>query len=371
MATSEPVAKRQRRAAPTGGEEVLRTRRPRALDADLIRYFRQLEVTLVSFKEEAAAGGGNDHSEMLVAAALREMKNSEASAASHKHCSHVVEKLLSIASGLALRQFMHNAAGFALHMCTNRYASHVVQVMLKRASKLLFAPEAASSEVEDEDAPPPMAELIASFCGELEQDWAIVIQDPSGSHAARTLLELLRGDGGRDGSAAAAVSSIVTPLPSPAAEMLGGIVPSICDNLLQLGWSTLRKVASTHHSGGTLTLLVEALAAHQRQLRLLRINLLSDSRQTPSEALVKLTSYASGSRVVESLVRVSSGKGGCDGEVILHFFCLLARYSLFAHSILLSTALNYFVSSLNSWPSAKRSARSRSPRTATTSRRRS
>ena len=306
MEPVEPAAKRARRA-PTGGNDVLRTRRPRALDADLIRYFRQLEVTLVSFKEEAAAGGGTDHSEMLVAAALREMKNSEASAASHKHCSHVVEKLLSIASGLALRQFMHNAAGFALHMCTNRYASHVVQVMLKRASKLLFAPVvAASSEAEDEDAPPPMAELIASFCGELEQDWATVIQDPSGSHAARTLLELLRGDGGRDGSAAAAVSSIVTPLPSPAAEILGGIVPSICDNILQLGWSTLRKIASTHHSGGTLTLLVEALSAHQRQLRSLRINLLSDSRQTPSEALVKLTSYASGSRVMESLVRVSS-----------------------------------------------------------------
>ena len=296
----EPSPKRRRQ----DDGEVLRTRRPHKLDADLIRYFRQLEVTLVEFEADDASGDAADRSEMLVHAALREMRNSEASAASHKHCSHVVERLLTIASGLALRTFMHNAAGFALHMCTNRYASHVVQVMLKRAATLLYAPQQRLDEAED--APPPIAELIASFCGEIEQDWATIISDPSGSHTARSLLDLLSGGG---------APTAATPMPIGASAQLGGIVPAICATLLELGWGTLRKAASTHHSGGAIALLVEALSSHQRQLRSLRVNLLSDGTATEGETLVKLASCGSGSRVLESIVRVSSGKGGCDSEL--------------------------------------------------------
>ena len=68
------------------------TRRPKRVNADTVSYFRQISSAFENGEED------EEGMELLVENAIEEMSGNEASMASHKMCSHVVEMLLRAAS---------------------------------------------------------------------------------------------------------------------------------------------------------------------------------------------------------------------------------------------------------------------------------
>ena len=64
------------------------TRRPKRVNADTVNYFRQISAAFENGEED------EEGMELLVENAIEEMSGNEASMASHKMCSYVVEMLL-------------------------------------------------------------------------------------------------------------------------------------------------------------------------------------------------------------------------------------------------------------------------------------
>lgn len=260
--------------------------KPAKPDEDLVGYMRQLEIPLTDVAKEVAAANApaapvdgdaapasaapqrlsivltSEHA-TLIRTAYRELRHKEASLASHKRVSVVMETLLRLSTP---RQLLRLAAALAPYVCwlaTSRYGSHVVQTLMallsghalgtvsvtvQRVSVTMQRDsesdeDEAGAEEEEEndedaaaglaasDAPLP-ARLVAaliSVTNELASNAGDLIIDPCGSHLLRAAAKALAcrsvpvsgtsgGGGGKEGAAGAGGKGGKGKKPRPAAD---------------------------------------------------------------------------------------------------------------------------------------------------------
>ncbi len=122
-------------------------------DDDLVSYIRQLELPLGEALVAVEAGGSISTEHLvLVRSVFREIKKREATLATHKKCSFVVELLLKTATVQQLVSFFAAIAFYMDFMCTNRYASHVLETLLSLAHALLSGERAFAVDADGDDA---------------------------------------------------------------------------------------------------------------------------------------------------------------------------------------------------------------------------
>ena len=88
-------------------------------------------VYLCSLLESMESG---EERELMIGQAFEEMVGQEASLASDKRCSHIVEKILEEVSMTHVRKFLNGCRGFNVHLLSNRYSSHVMEVRARNTS---------------------------------------------------------------------------------------------------------------------------------------------------------------------------------------------------------------------------------------------
>eukprot|EP00938_MAST-03A_sp_MAST-3A-sp1_P000128 g128.t1 len=156
------------------------TRRPKRVNADTVSYFRQISAAFENGEED------EDGMELLVENAIEEMSGNEASMASHKMCSYVVEMLLRAASDDQLLRIADSFTGFYLHLFTNRYASHVIESLFARFADILSG---KSHQIKEK-----VSDVhVRQICEEVQSSWIPILSDPCGCHCLRALVNLLSG----------------------------------------------------------------------------------------------------------------------------------------------------------------------------------
>ena len=156
------------------------TRRPKRVNADTVNYFRQISAAFENGEED------EEGMELLVENAIEEMSGNEASMASHKMCSYVVEMLLRAASDDQLLRIADSFTGFYLHLFTNRYASHVIESLFARFADILSG---KSHQIKEK-----VSDVhVRQICEEVQSSWIPILSDPSGCHCLRALVNLLIG----------------------------------------------------------------------------------------------------------------------------------------------------------------------------------
>ena len=162
----------------------LSTRRPKRVKEKTVSYFRQISATFYQSEEDP------EQTELLIENAIEEMKGFEASMASHKMCSTVVEQLLMAATRAQLFNVAESFLGFYLHLFTNRYGSHVLETLLYRLSQILASKGKKQEETSDRRY---AISLLEQICDELEAYWSQLMRDTCGCHCLRSLTTLLSG----------------------------------------------------------------------------------------------------------------------------------------------------------------------------------
>jgi len=156
------------------------TRRPKRVNAETVSYFRQISAAFENGEED------EEGMEILVENAIEESAGNEASMASHKMCSHVVEMLLGAANDDQLLRIADSFTGFYIHLFTNRYASHVIETLFIRFADILSKNGSKAKEkVSDVH--------VRQICEELQGSWIPILSDPCGCHCLRALVNLLSG----------------------------------------------------------------------------------------------------------------------------------------------------------------------------------
>ena len=136
-------------------------RKPAKADDDLVSYIRQLELPLAEALKNVGEGGELPlDNRLLVRSVFREIHKREATLATHKKCSLVVEQLLRAATAQQVVTFFASLEPYLDFCCTNRYSSHVMETLLGLAHGLLsgerpIVPDDGGADV-DPDAPPPV-----------------------------------------------------------------------------------------------------------------------------------------------------------------------------------------------------------------------
>ena len=168
-------------------------RRPQKARGETMRYFRQLGPLLENAERQAQVhrGGANfgqpldEESELslLIVNSLNEMVGQEASLASNADTSFVVQKLITHMTPRQLFAVTHNLSGLYSHLFTNRYASFVVQTLLRKVAKFLL------QEVDVEE----FSNCIRNIAEEISEHFLSIIKDQCGSPVIRTLVLVLNG----------------------------------------------------------------------------------------------------------------------------------------------------------------------------------
>jgi hypothetical protein len=172
--------------------------KPRKVDADLLTYFKEVEHLLDNPGEEDL------DQQLLLQNIYDEMKAHEASLASDKKGSQIMEKILSRSTPKQIRSFFSGFKGYFAFLATNRYSSHVLQRIMGLAGQLIQdemsgvgadAKDSDNEEEEDESEVLGMRELISACFDELMAgvEWVWLMQDISGSHVLRSLVCILSG----------------------------------------------------------------------------------------------------------------------------------------------------------------------------------
>ena len=199
--------------------------KPSKPDDDLVSYVRQLEIPLAEAAESASSGSER----VVVVATYREINKREASLASHKKCSVVIESLLRASSAEQLVAFTNAVAPYLPWMCTNRYSSHVLETLFSLLARVLYYGEhAAASGSSDADdsaertvfSPEQLVDALVSMVAELSTHAAVLLPDTSGTHVYRALLRVLGGPSflvGPSAPSALGASESVTALSASAA----------------------------------------------------------------------------------------------------------------------------------------------------------
>jgi hypothetical protein len=114
--------------------------RPRRLDDEVVAYLQSVSGAL-----ESAQGEDDEEDNgatVVVTNVLEELKQKEASAAVHKRASRILEGMLRLANAKELTIVLENCKSYFGFMCYDRFGSHVVETLLRRAIDLLVAANA-------------------------------------------------------------------------------------------------------------------------------------------------------------------------------------------------------------------------------------
>jgi nucleolar protein 9 len=171
--------------------------KPRKVDADLLTYFKEVEHLLENPEEDL-------DQELLLQNIYDEMKNHEASLASDKKGSQIMEKLIARSTPVQIRSFFSGCKGYFAFLATNRYSSHVLQKIMGLVGQIIqdelsgggsAEKDEEEEEEEDKNEVPDMRTLISACFDELMGgvQWVWLMQDISGSHVLRSLVCILSG----------------------------------------------------------------------------------------------------------------------------------------------------------------------------------
>jgi hypothetical protein len=200
--------------------------RPRRPNTDTITYLRSLPLDVAVATEEInnfldpdkapdtstgeAKDSGSDSEDdiggypaSLIAAlsALDEIRNEIASLAGEEKAAECIEVLAHITapySETAARKLLYSCSGYALHLATHRYGSHVLQTLLQ----LAVTAKSDSDVALDKDAPqfgdtqedlPSLTELLLGLLEELTPHAPDLAIHVCGSHVLRTLCCVMGG----------------------------------------------------------------------------------------------------------------------------------------------------------------------------------
>lgn len=163
--------------------------RPRRVDDEVVAYLQSVSGALESAQGEEDE---DDNSNVLVTNVLEELKQKEASVAVHKRASVILEGMLRLASAAQLTIVLQNFKNYFGFLCYDRFASHVVETLLRRAVALLVAAHAASDISLDIMGLREVVEELSSFLRSTDEWWNLA-HDPAGTHILRTLVRGLAG----------------------------------------------------------------------------------------------------------------------------------------------------------------------------------
>ena len=257
MSSRDPAGRQAPRGAPRAPEydasfddpKLAELKRPAKPEEDLVSYVRQLQIPLGDLAGVVAAvgaGAGGKHHTLsptqsaLVGTCYREVSKREASLATHKRASQVLESLLRCSPPSRLADAAGALNQYLPFCACNRFSSHTIETLLgllrvQLAGDGPYVLEEADSGEADSGAtaegltPACTAALVGASlacCGELTAHCALLLSDTSGTHVLRALACLLSGvpevprvkDGERPGAGGGAPFSA----PPPAAAGGGG-----------------------------------------------------------------------------------------------------------------------------------------------------
>ena len=169
-------------------------------DADLVAYFRQLEVPLSELSAASAASAPDAASAALVSTAHRELSGRAASLASHKKTSRIIETLLNASPAALLVSFWDGISPYAPWLSCNRYSSHVMQTFAAAVARALVAPDvpvdaeaAGGAPVTGGDTRAALARVAADLVGALRPHLLALLYDESAAHVIRSSAALVSG----------------------------------------------------------------------------------------------------------------------------------------------------------------------------------
>ena len=148
--------------------------KPRRVEPDLLSYFREVETLLDNPVEDV-------DETLLIQNIYDEMKHNEASLASDKRGSEVLEKIVKKSTSFQLRTLLNGFCDYHAFLATNRYSSHVLQLVLRLLGPMVEQECEGSHFIDKngdednnndgekgEDDAPLLQELIPTMCQELQ-----------------------------------------------------------------------------------------------------------------------------------------------------------------------------------------------------------
>lgn len=153
----------------------------------------------------------------------------QASLATNKHASLVLEKLLRVSSPKQLRNFFRGLAGYFNFLAFNRFSTHVLETLLSllgpviatevetghtvssvsaevaaehAAAEAAAEAEAYGTDVADDGKHGPggasahastVCELVHRLCDEMGESWMTLMSTPGSTHVVRALLAVITG----------------------------------------------------------------------------------------------------------------------------------------------------------------------------------
>ena len=194
--------------------------RPRRPDPETVTYLRSLPLDLKVATEEISQFLQQNESnqkeeeeefpQSFAAAfsALDEVQNEVASLAGHEESAEMIEVITRLAaphSETAARMLLQAVSGYALHLATHRYGSHVLQTILELSvrksepsspqdlAKHAAAPPLSSDNNNNNNSLPSLEQLLVNLQQELAPHAADLSVHICGAHVLRTLLCVLAG----------------------------------------------------------------------------------------------------------------------------------------------------------------------------------
>ena len=165
------------------------SQRPRKAEEDVVGY-------LSSVKGSLESGIDGDERAALVRNVLEEIHQSEASLASHKRCSFVLESLLTLTeSPGALVMFLKHLQPYYGWLVYNRFSSHVVESLFSRIAFVLGDEGSYESVEGEEDEVEKLVGLVEGLAQQLvkSEEWWSMMSDPCATHSLRALFCVLNG----------------------------------------------------------------------------------------------------------------------------------------------------------------------------------
>ena len=185
-----------------------------AAATEIAEFLAKTTTTAASDHNKTSSDKNDDETELPAMfsaslSALDEIRHEIASLAGDEEAAHVLEQLAHITapySALAARIWLQSVSGYAIHLSTHRYGSHVLQTLLQLAVVTSSSSDVVQLEDGDlachPDAPlvsgapstlPSLTDLILSIQQEITPVAYELATHVCGSHVLRTLICVLGG----------------------------------------------------------------------------------------------------------------------------------------------------------------------------------
>ena len=320
-------------------EDVLRGR---PLAPATLSYFRAIQGKVDAFDDETGEKETEDRKEevnLLVSAALAELKGVEYRLLVNRHGSRAVESLIGRASGDQLTALLSALLPTFFPLATDRNASHTLERLLHRLPPLLIKEAAARPppvKAEGEAGPTPssVTDVLIALCHFLSSTpsasalagstfssppssyWPLLLCNDSSSHLLRSLVLLLTGHVDlppllqhfTSSSTASVPSSSPlpsavpisrSPAPSSVSPQLDFALTEAVTSVVELKEADRVELAYHSSASPTLQCLITALASHSTtystQLHRLLAALLLTSESSPDAELSASASLSASS----------------------------------------------------------------------------